>query len=227
MANSAWMRLPSGWIERGGLSQFSWQHRGEGADNTAALMALTAIAHNVDPDSGVSRITYDRLCEITDLSRAKLSNGLSLLKKLKVIEARPEDARSTYRLSDYDAARGWAKFPVRSMYSGGRIIAFKEFKLRRVVELDALKLFFLFVSRRDQRSNCANVGYEKIVEYTGIKRDRIKSAISFLASLSLVYVEHVPSNSNAYGISNAYRIVGIDPTVHMGTRGRNIETFDL
>ena len=227
MANSAWMRLPSGWIERGDLCEFSWQYRGGGADNTAALMALTAIAHNVDPDNGVSRITYDRLCEITDLSRAKLSKGLYLLKKFKLIEPGPGDARSTYRLSDYDPARGWAKFPVRSMYSGGRIIAFREFKLRRVIELDALKLFFLFVSRRDQRSNCANVGYEKIVEYTGIKRDRIKSAISFLASLSLVYVEHVPSSVNTYGISNAYRIVGIDPTVHMGTRGRNIETFDL
>jgi hypothetical protein len=111
------------------------------------------------------------------------------------------------------------------MYSVGRIIAFKEFKLRRVVELDALKLFFLFVARRDQRTNFANIGYEKIVEYAGVKRDRIESAISFLASLSLVYVEHVPSKANLYGVSNAYRIVGIDPTVHMGTRGRNTEVL--
>jgi hypothetical protein len=225
MANNAWMRLPSGWIERRGLTQFSWKHRGEGADNTAALMTLTAIAHAADEDTGIARVTYDRLCELTDLSRAKLSNGLDLLKQFRVIEHGPQESRSTYRLIDYDPTRGWAKFPVRSMYSGGRIIAFKEFKLRRVVELDALKLFFLFVARRDQRTNFANIGYEKIIEYAGVKRDRIKSAISCLASLSLVYVEHVPSKANLYGVSSAYRIVGIDPTVHMGTRGRNTEVF--
>jgi hypothetical protein len=34
---------------------------------------------------------------------------------------------------------------------------------------------------------------EKIEESTNIKRVRIKAAISFLASLSLVHVEHVRS----------------------------------
>jgi hypothetical protein len=107
------------------------------------------------------------------------------------------------------------------MYSGGRIIAFDEFRLRKVVELDALKLFFLFVARRGRDTNLANIGYEKIEDYTNIRRVRIKSAISFLASLSLVYVEHVQSQSNSYGVSNCYRIVGIEPYKHMGTRGRN------
>jgi hypothetical protein len=69
------------------------------------------------------------------------------------------------------------------------------------------------------------MGCEKVVEYTGVKRDRIKSAISFLASLSLVYVEHVPGKANLYRVSNAYRIIGIDSVVQMGTRGRNAEVF--
>jgi RIO-like serine/threonine protein kinase len=112
------------------------------------------------------------------------------------------------------------------MYAGGRILAFDEFKLRKVVELDALKLFFLFVERRDKRTNLANIGYEKIHQYTGIKRERIKSAISFLASLSLVYVEQLPSQTNSFGISNAYRIVGIDSFNHRGTRGRGGDEAD-
>ena len=47
---------------------------------------------------------------------------------------------------------------MKSMYSSGRIIAFDEFRLRKVIELDALKLFFLFVARRDQKTNLANIG---------------------------------------------------------------------
>jgi len=221
MANSLWMRLPSGWIERGGLAQLSWHYKGKGSDNTAALMALTAIAHGANEDTGVARVTYDQLCEVTGLSRAKLSNGLEVLKNIKVVESGAPKPRSTYGLSDYDPLRGWAKFPVKSMYASGRILAFDEFRLRKVVELDALKLFFLFVTRRDQRTNFANIGYDKIHEYSGVKRDRIKSAISFLASLSLIYVEQIPSQINTYGISNAYRIAGIDPFNHRGTRSRN------
>jgi len=107
-----------------------------------------------------------------------------------------------------------------------RILAFDDFRLRRVAELDALKLFFLFVAHRDRQTNFANIGYDKIEEYTDVKRARIKTAISLLASLSLIYVEHVPSKMNPEGIANAYRIVGVEPYTHMGTRGRAINEFD-
>jgi hypothetical protein len=150
-----------------------------------------------------------------------------VLKELEVIRPGPQKARSTYMLSDYNPSAGWAKFPAKSMYSADRIVAFDEFRLRKVVELDALKLFFLFVARRGRDTNLANIGYDKIEGYTSIRRVRIKSAISFLASLSLVYVEHVPSRSNDYGISNAYRVVGIESFKHMGTRGRGMDEADL
>ena len=106
------------------------------------------------------------------------------------------------------------------MYSAGRIAAFADLSLRRVAELNALKLFFLFVARRGRDTNVANISYEKIQEYTGVERARIKTAISVLASLSLVYVEHLPSKMNDHGIANAYRIVGVDSYTHMGTTGR-------
>ncbi len=224
MANSSWMRLPSRWIDHHGLTQLSWHHGGGGSDNTAALMALTVIAHEIDSETGIARVTYDRICNLTGLSRAKLANGLNILRDIGVINSESPETRSTYALSEYNEG-AWGKFPVKSMYSSGRIIAFDEFRLRKVVELDALKLFFLFVARRDQKTNLANIGYEKIEEYSGVRRVRIKSAISFLASLSLVYVEHLRSQSNDYGVSNAYRIVGIDPRINMATRGRNLEIF--
>ena len=227
MSIRSWVRLPSIWIEEGGLKQLSWGAAGQGADNIAALMALTAIAHVADDETGIARVTYDQLCGWTGLSRAKLSSGLQILKTLGVIARVPDAPQSTYRLMSYDPQGGWAKLPGKRMYSGGRIHAFDEFRLRKQVELDALKLFFLFVARRDRRTNLANISYDKIEEYTGIKRRKIKAAISFLASLSLVYVEHLPSTANEQGISNAYRIVGVESRIHMGTRGRGLDEAEF
>lgn len=227
MIRPSWVRLPSAWIDEGRLTELSWKSGGDGSDNIAALMALTAIAHAADQESGVGRLTYDDICASTGLSRAKLSNGLDVLKHIKVIERGPEAARSTYRLVNYTPDQHWAKLPAKSMYSAARIASYADFQLRRAAELDALKLFFLFVARRGRDTNLANIGYDKIEDYTGIKRPRIKTAISFLASLSLIYVEHIPSKTNSQGVSNAYRIVGLDSHNHMGTRGRVMNEFDL
>jgi DNA-binding Lrp family transcriptional regulator len=226
MEMTKWVRLPSDWINEGGLKELRWGSDGLGSNSTAALMILVAIAHVTDDKSGVARTTYDGLQGATGLSRAKLSNGLDLLERIGVIKRAPE-GRSTYKLSRFDPTKGWAKLPARSMYSSGRIVAFDDFKLRRVVELDALKLFFLFVARRDRNTNMAKISYGTIQEYSGVERVRIKTAISFLASLSLVYVERVPSKSNEYGVANAYRIVGVDTSIHMGTIGRSMDSYDF
>lgn len=154
-----WVRLPSNWINDRGLRSLSWKNGGKGADHIAALMALTVIAHAADSETGVARVTYDHFCQATLLSRAKVSKGLDALEHIEVIEREPAGARSTYKLANYDAAGGWAKFPSKSMYSSGTIAAFTDFQLRRVAELDALKLFFLLVARRDRHMNVANIGY--------------------------------------------------------------------
>ena len=226
MSSRDWVRLPSTWIDERGLAGLSWKAGGAGSDNTAALMALTAIAHAADQETGIARLTYDDLCDLTGLSRAKASNGLEILRGINVIERGPDGARSTYQLVNY-ARSHWAKLPVKSMYRrAGRIAAFDDFQLRLPAELEALKLFFLFVARRGRTSNVAHIGYEKIEEYTGIKRGRIKTGLSLLATLSLVYVEPIPSGTNMYGVSNAYRIVGLDTYNHMGTRGRGMTAID-
>lgn len=223
-----WVRLPSDWINSGhGLRKIQWQGDGVGSDATAALMTLTAIAHHANSQSGIARLSYDALCFITGLSRAKLSNGLDVLERIRVIERMPE-GRSTYSVSNFaDSNARWGKLPARSMYASGRIAAFAEFRLRKENELNALKLFFLFVARRSQETNMASISYTAIERYTGIERAKIKSATSLLAALSLIYVEHLPTDKYASGIANAYRIVGIDPYKHMGTQGRGMTAYDF
>lgn len=222
-----WVRLPSNWINAGGLTSLPWKNGGKGADHIAALMALTVIAHAADSETGVARVTYDHFCASTFLSRAKVSKGLDALERIEVIEREPGGARSTYKLANYSVSAGWAKFPSKSMYSSGAIAAFTDFQLRRVAELDALKLFFLMVARRDRHTNVASIGYDKIEEYTNIRRIRIKTAISFLASRSLVYVERLPSTVSPDGVSNSYRVVGVEAHRHMGNQGRALDTIDF
>jgi hypothetical protein len=145
MTMKSWVKLPTGWIEAGGLTSFRWR-QGEGSANVAGLMLLAVIAHHADDERGIAQVTYDRLQAATDLSRAKISNGLSALVDRGLIERL--GVQSTYRIADFDPARGWGKLPARGLYRKDAIPAFHEFRLRRRTELDALKLYYGIVARR-------------------------------------------------------------------------------
>lgn len=225
MALREWVRVPTDWIDEGGLKRLLWI-QGEGSDNVAALMSLTVIAHHADENTGLARITYEEMCGFTGLSRAKMSGGLGVLERHNVI-TRNVAGRSTYLLTRYKREGGWGKLPAKGLYSCGIIAAFEEFTLRRSAELNALKLYYLFVQRRDNKTNMANISYEKIHEYIGVDRNKIKQGLSLLAALGLVHIEHVPSEQSKYGISNAYRLAHLSPFTHMGTRGRGMTAQDF
>lgn len=226
MAVLEWVRLPTAWINEKRLRELRWDGDGKGSDNSAALIVLAAIAYH--SNDGLARLTYTQLCKETRISRSKLSNGLDVLAMLGVIERAPK-GRSTYRLANFDAELSksnekfrWGMFPARRLYLAGHLFAFSEFKLRSETELNALKLYFLFVARRGTDNNLAIISYDKIVEYTDIERQKIKPALSLLASLSLVYVEQLPSLTNEFGVANAYRLAGLDSYRHRGTVGRDL-----
>jgi hypothetical protein len=57
MAMRDWVRLPSRWIEDGGLSDLEWGvGKPSGSDYTAALMVLAPLAHHADGD-GLAKCT--------------------------------------------------------------------------------------------------------------------------------------------------------------------------
>lgn len=222
-----WVLLPTWWIGQEVLAQFRWA-RGEGADNTAALMTLIVIAHHAEQQTGQARLTYAQFCEATGISRAKLSRALSVLQDRGIIE-RWRDGRSSFQLTGYDPTRGWCKLPARSLYVGPTVDAFRHFRLRVPTELNALKLYLLFAARRGRDTNMANISYDKITAYTGLRREQIRAATAMLAALSLAYVERVPSAVSEHGVANAYRLAGLEPHAHMGTIGRRLtaQDFDL
>ena len=213
-----WVKLPSHWIEKGGLKEFDW-HKGQGSSECAALMVLVALAHRMVPESGKGRLTYNEIADATSLSRTKIADALRILETRNIIR-KDSDKQSCYRLVGYAQESGWAILPARRLYEGGSITVFKDFHLRKVTELNALKAYLSFVARRDRSDNLAHMTYEQIEEYAGIQRNRIKSAISLLVSHNLIHVEHLPRTGSEHGIASAYRLAHYETRRHMGTTGR-------
>lgn len=223
MGMQMWRRLPHQWIERGGLRDFSWRD-GTGADNAAALMLLAALIHHADAETGAARLTYDQWQRLTGLSRSKISQGLSILVDRGIIH-RPKPRGSKVQLANYDAPT-WAKFPTRQLYnSNGEIVFFHKLTLRGRVQLDLLKLWFLFCSRRNKDTNEINLTYDKIEYYSGIDRPRIADAISLGVHYQLIVVEQSMDFISGR-FSNLYRVRYIDPYTHAGTKSR-IEIPDV
>lgn len=213
----SWVKLPSGWLEQGGLEEFTWGKQG-GSGQAAALMVLLAVAHRAADETGIARLPYDELQWATHLSRTKIAEGLDILAERDLIVRGPQ-GRSTLQLSGYDPKQGWAMLPARRLYSSDGITAFSDFHLRRKVELDALKSYLAFAARRDRDFNRAFMTYEKLHDYAGIPEARIKAAISLLVVNNLVVVEQM-ERSGGFGTSHAYRLSHLQTRRHMGTTGR-------
>ena len=211
-------KLPTRWIEQGGLKEFRWA--AAGSDHCSALMVLMAIAHHIDLEAGIAHITYDRLADVTSLSRAKVAAGLAKLEAEAII-LRQRHGRSSYELVDYDPKLGYAQLPARGLYHNGVIDGLSEFRLRRRAELDALKLYFTFAARRDRETNMAHITYDQIEDYCGVQRPFIRPALTVLGANGLLHVERLTTAQSQFGVANAYRLTHLNSHMHMGTIGRN------
>lgn len=218
MKMQAWTQLPTSWILSGGLKNFLWQkHRGDG---TIALLLLLVIAQHVNAESGRARLTYSDFETILGYSRTKIADGLDLLEKMEIVKRRAGHASQYQILGD---EKPWGKIPARPLYSRAErsLTPFKDFSLRKKAELDALKIYFLFVARRSNETNTCALTYQQISDWGAVPRERIKTALTMLYGCGLVYVERQASNVYEDGVSNLYRLAHIDPYSHEGTQGRS------
>jgi len=215
----SWAKFPTKWIiQDKKLARINW---GEHKSNaTAALLLLIAMAiirnrQGLKDDNGLPRdtehvvATYDLFMDMIPMSRSKVASGLSILLEFGLVE-RDEHARSVYRLPGLLENGGWAKLPQSHLMAASSITAFNDFNLRKIVELDAVKLYLLFIAFRHTSTGFARIGYDKIEEYTGVAGKRIKRAKSILIAYDLIYVE-----SDQIGIKEngrppmQYKLIGL------------------
>lgn len=214
------IRLPNGWIEKGGLHRFSWKEGG--AKHTAALMVLLAIAHRTD-DQGIAKITYNEFEAVLPMRREKISEGIQVLVEFGIIEHEPR-GQSTFKLVGFgETENSWAKLPAKGLYQNGFIWGLRDFKLRKAAELHALKIYLLLVSRRDTALNETRLSYPKIEEWCGVPVGHIKTATSLLIENRLMSVDSVTDwekwDHSKHSHPSCYRIAYIDNYRHKGTRG--------
>lgn len=219
MAKKLWVIMPSNWIHNGGLRELRWTRTGEvsNAHKIAALQLYIAISmtcEDMEVDGEVcyaSSATYNKLQLMTGLSRASVAGGLSLLEAQEIIVVTKEGRKNYYRPADYNGRNGWCKVPYRRLVNDeGQIIAFQAFKLRRVAELHALKLYLYLCYARQNNLNYTSASYEKINKKTRIPEKDIPRAYALLAGTKLL--SHIDKNDDDAvenkRMANAYYITG-------------------
>lgn len=225
--------MPSYWLrdeQQPSLPEMKWVGT-QKSDQIAALMIYVVLVHNAsdkpsagNPEVGISRLTYTEIGEITGLSRAKISGGLKILLELQVISSIGLGRNNVYKIVNFEAHGGWAKLPAKGLYSKDyrKIEAFHKLHLRSKNELNALKLYLTIVALRNNATNYAQVGYEKLAGYTGVHRNEIKSALSLLINLELIQVDSATSETNQFATVNMYRLCHLEPYKHKGTTARKL-----
>lgn len=211
-----WARFPSVWVSEGRLRKLLWKTYGTQA--IAALRVYLTLAHRLIEDDGVVKASYDEIEAAANLSRQSVANGLDVLEELNLIK-RAAAGKGTYRFVDYHPERGWAQVPSRPLYLNGGFRPFKDWTMRKMAELDALKLYLFIAAARDTKSNETFTTYEKMQKATGIPDTRITTGLSFLTVSGMIHA--VEKERLGYGISRSYRMVGLDTRRHPGTVGRN------
>lgn len=222
-----WVKMPSRWVLDSSnpvLCQLRWMGPRK-SDQISALIIYMVLVHHANDElvaqySGVGwcALTYTRLEEITGMSRSKISGGLRVLRDIGLVDISRCGTSNFYHVADYGQYSGWAKLPARPMYSKDmkRAPVFHEFYLRSRNELNALKVFFLVVALRDNMKNYATVSYERICDYTGLRRNDVRPALSLLVNKALVHVDSFPTGMNEFSSANTYRLVQLETRKHRG-----------
>ena len=231
----AWAKFPSRWIKgyepgekpaddeiAGGLGQLSWgENKSAGVYASLVLTALAVLANEAQRAAargnrrppGVVTASYDAIAVLTNISRSSIAKGLTLLQKVGVLHVEKQGTSNVYELIGADEDGGWCMLPETYLLSGRKHLkrlAFAQEHARMKTALNAMKLYLLLLAFRENSTSIANISYEKIQRYAGIRKEEIRAAISLLLVNGLCVI--VTTEELAYEKSgqrhNRYRILG-------------------
>lgn len=201
MIRSAWFKMPSTWMRSGGLTNLKWNNDELGTPSAkiAALQIYYSIAMTLEfvEMKGaydekiiryVSTATFNRFRTITGLSRALITAGVEILERIGLIKRHREGKRCYYEIVGYvPGGGGWCKVPLRKILgTSGDIAPFHRFKLRRKIELYAMKFYLYICFARDNKTEGTYASFETINKATGIPEKEIPNTYSFLLGVGLL-----------------------------------------
>ena len=208
---------------RAALPHFGWQRSDDvsAARDTAALMlyvALVFMQEEPQDESAlaglpslqkfrVSAATYDALARATDLSRTLISQGLTRLAELQLVQPLGSAQKRRYVIPW--SGNHWFKLPCRAIVRDNVIVPFGHFSLRSKRELHAMKLYLYLASVRDRSKAYAEANYETIHARLLIPERDIRRAISHLINVGLLRdVQRDGNHVDGSWGSNRYHLAG-------------------
>ncbi|RPE80726.1 hypothetical protein EDD65_1254 [Keratinibaculum paraultunense] len=193
--------LPNKWIREKKLCDIYAAKSGE---SIAALKCLLALNLYMDFSAKeTSDVSYSKLEDLTGLSRPMVAKGINTLISKGVVKIEKESSGRKAR--SYKFVIGddiWSKVPKNKMYS-----FIKTLNNRGISSLSALKIYLVILTFKDKKSGIANIGYEKIREYTGLQSKDIKSGLQILYEYKLIYVTQERDDSTRRYKHNSYTIL--------------------
>jgi hypothetical protein len=178
-----------------GLSHFSWTHE-KGAATAAILVlfALAIISNRVQRMNGLRtndlvRATYDQIREVAPLSRKLLARAIELLRAVEAIRVERLKNANTDALIGLGEPGKFCLLPQQHLCNRfdhmQRLNHFFE-HIKKRGSLHALKLYMLLLSLRENTSKVARCSYERIEDYTQLRREEISTAIQLLVATGLI-----------------------------------------
>jgi hypothetical protein len=205
----------SWWIQDEVIQRLNWRNNelGRPAAKTAALMLYIAITMKSSEEPGMSpvKITYNRLSEMTGISRELIREGITILESLEMISVEKVGRNNIYKLINKRMKGGWCKIPVKPlMTEDGKVISpFKELRLRRKIELHAIKIFLYLASVRDNHTEFSVASYETIRKAIGASDKDISRALTLLSIIGLLArVSSEKAEDNKVNQPNRYYLIG-------------------
>lgn len=205
------------------MGRLEWRQHKSGA--TAALLilfALSIISNRAQRRDGLRRdekvtATYEHIQEMVPLSRKLIADGIQLLVMVEAISVDRDGRKNVYTLSGIETPGNWCQLPQQHIQNGCRHLQRLQFfvdQIRRKTSLHALKLYMLLLTFRDRHTNFAAISYEKVSEYTGMRREEIRVAIQLLISSSLCrqLKKEEAENAGEERSHNRYMICGLAST---------------
>ncbi|PHV28327.1 hypothetical protein CSQ93_08385 [Janthinobacterium sp. BJB426] len=189
-----WRKMPVSWQK-----DPEFQQRIRAASQGTAIAALKiylaiclkAEFHETDRlPAGSAQLSLTTLCELLDLSRPMVVDGLKLLVEWNIV-ARIGGRPTILQIVGFDEPPYWVKLPKRPLYgskSENAIQALMQLPNRKRSSLHALQLYLYLASIRDKHTNMAKLSYDQGAVTLGVSRNHFSSAVSLLAAVGLLTV---------------------------------------
>ncbi len=186
----------------GGLVNFGREKISPSLPALKIYLALACWTHKLELDEVPNIFTtfslkYQDIQRMAGVDRSEILPSLELLEANGLLKFnRGRGTPNVYQLLAKSDKAGWAKVPMM-------VIDEKKFRdlslkysatpvhSRRLVLLDAVKLYTLFLALRDNTINRAKVSYDRMVELTGVSRRGIRPALTVLGNAGMVQQENL------------------------------------